>query len=66
MDKRLNMIFARRSIRSYTAEAVSAEQVKTLLEAAMAAPSTGWWNAFAACPGQSCCRCAIRSGAKDG
>lgn len=35
----IHTIFARRSIRSYTAEAVSAEHVKTLLEAAMAAPS---------------------------
>jgi len=35
----LNNIFARRSIRQYTDESVSEEQVKTLLEAAMAAPS---------------------------
>jgi len=38
-QKFIHTIFSRRSIRSYTAEAVSAEQVKTLLEAAMAAPS---------------------------
>jgi nitroreductase len=35
----IHTIFARRSIRSYTAQEVSAKQVQTLLEAAMAAPS---------------------------
>ena len=35
----LNNILARKSVRSYTAEPVSAEQVETLLKAAMAAPS---------------------------
>jgi len=40
MDKELiQTIFARRSIRRYTAEPVSETDVKTLLEAAMAAPS---------------------------
>ena len=34
-------LFARRSIRRFTAEPVTAEQVRTLLEAAMAAPSAG-------------------------
>ena len=34
-------IFARRSIRKYTAEPVDERDVKTLLEAAMAAPSAG-------------------------
>ena len=35
----LDNIFARKSVRSYTDEAVSPEQVETLLKAAMAAPS---------------------------
>jgi len=35
----IDTIFARRSIRKYTAEPVDEEDVKTLLEAAMAAPS---------------------------
>jgi len=35
----IQTIFARRSIRKYTAEPVSAEDIETLLEAAMAAPS---------------------------
>lgn len=35
----LETIFKRRSIRTYTSEPVSDEQVQTLLEAAMAAPS---------------------------
>ena len=39
MDKRLDMIFARRSIRSYTGQAISEEDLTSLLEAGMAAPS---------------------------
>lgn len=39
MDARLPFIFARRSIRRYTSEPVSDEDVQALLEAAMAAPS---------------------------
>jgi nitroreductase len=39
MDKRLEIIFARRSIRQYTGEPVRAEDVQSLLEAGMAAPS---------------------------
>jgi nitroreductase len=39
MNPVLHPIFARRSVRKYTAEPVSAEQVRDLLEAAMAAPS---------------------------
>ena len=35
----LQLIFARRSIRKYTSKPVSADDVQTLLEAAMAAPS---------------------------
>ena len=35
----IHTILARRSIRNYTAEPVAGEQVKTLLKAAMAAPS---------------------------
>jgi len=35
----INMIFTRRSIRKYTAEPVSEKDIKTMLEAAMAAPS---------------------------
>jgi len=34
-------IFERRSIRKYTSQAVSSEQIKTLLTAAMSAPSAG-------------------------
>ena len=33
------MIFARRSIRVYSGEAVSEEEIRSLLEAGMAAPS---------------------------
>ena len=41
MSKELiQTIFARRSIRKYTAEPVGEEDIKTLLEAAMAAPSS--------------------------
>ena len=39
MDPRLDAIFARRSIRAYTQEAVSEKEIKSLLEAGMAAPS---------------------------
>jgi nitroreductase len=39
MDKRLSMIFARRSIRAYTDEPVSDQDIRSLLEAGMAAPS---------------------------
>jgi nitroreductase len=39
MDDRLEMIFSRRSIRRYTGEPVSDGEIKSLLEAAMAAPS---------------------------
>jgi nitroreductase len=39
MDDKLNMIFARRSIRVYTGEPVSEEDIQSLLEAGMAAPS---------------------------
>jgi nitroreductase len=39
IDEKLGFIFGRRSIRAYTAEAVSDEAVQKLLEAAMAAPS---------------------------
>ena len=39
MDERLNMIFARRSIRAYTDEPVSEADVEALLQAGMAAPS---------------------------
>jgi nitroreductase len=39
MDKRLSMIFSRRSIRVYTDEPVSDQDVRSLLEAGMAAPS---------------------------
>ena len=35
----IQTILARRSIRKYTADPVRAEDIKTLLEAAMAAPS---------------------------
>ena len=39
IDERLGFIFRRRSIRAYTPQAVSDENVQKLLEAAMAAPS---------------------------
>jgi len=39
MDDRLDMIFARRSIREYTDEPVAPADVQALLEAGMAAPS---------------------------
>jgi nitroreductase len=39
MDTRLSPIFARRSVRSYTTDPVADETVRSLLEAAMAAPS---------------------------
>lgn len=39
MDARLSPIFARRSIREFTAESVSEQDIQALLEAAMAAPS---------------------------
>ena len=39
MDKRLEIIFSRRSIRRYTDETVSEADITSLLEAGMAAPS---------------------------
>lgn len=39
MDERLSIIFARRSIRTYTGEPVSAGDIESLLQAGMAAPS---------------------------
>jgi len=39
MDQRLNMIFARRSIRRYQTKPIPEVDVRSLLEAAMAAPS---------------------------
>jgi nitroreductase len=39
IDEKLSFIFGRRSVRTYTSEAVSDEVVQKLLEAAMAAPS---------------------------
>jgi nitroreductase len=39
MDERLNIIFARRSIRQYTGEPIGESDIKSLLEAGMAAPS---------------------------
>lgn len=39
MDERLKIIFARRSIRRYTGEPVSEADIRSLLEAGMAAPS---------------------------
>jgi len=39
MDKRLDLIFSRRSIRRYTDQPVSEEDIRGLLEAGMAAPS---------------------------
>ena len=41
MSNPLDIICARRSIRSYTDESVSEEQVRAMLEAAMSAPSAG-------------------------
>jgi nitroreductase len=42
MDSRLDIIFARRSIRAYSGEPVTEVQIRSLLEAGMAAPSA--WN----------------------
>jgi len=39
VDERLNIIFARRSIRAYSGEPVSEADVESLLQAGMAAPS---------------------------
>jgi nitroreductase len=39
MDQRLDMIYSRRSIRAYTDEPVSEDDIQALLEAGMAAPS---------------------------
>jgi nitroreductase len=39
MDKRLQIVFARRSIRKYTEQPVSEADITSLLEAGMAAPS---------------------------
>jgi len=39
MDERLKIIFSRRSIRQYTAQAVSPADMQSLLDAGMAAPS---------------------------
>jgi nitroreductase len=39
MDRRLNIIFSRRSIRAYTEEPVSEDDIQALLQAGMAAPS---------------------------
>jgi nitroreductase len=39
MDERLHIIFARRSIRAYTGEPLSEEEIESLLQAGMAAPS---------------------------
>jgi len=41
MDKRLQIIFARRSIRKYTSQLVSEADITSLLQAGMAAPSAG-------------------------
>jgi nitroreductase len=41
MDERLQIIFARRSIRRYTAQPVSEADITSLLQAGMAAPSAG-------------------------
>ncbi|MDD4181778.1 MAG: nitroreductase family protein [Victivallaceae bacterium] len=41
MDPRLNFIFKRRSIRKFTAEKITDADLKSLLEAGMAAPSAG-------------------------
>ncbi|UCE96331.1 MAG: nitroreductase family protein [Candidatus Bathyarchaeota archaeon] len=40
MSELIGLIFARRSIRKYTFEPINEENIKTLLEAAMAAPSS--------------------------
>jgi nitroreductase len=39
MDSRLNIIFCRRSVRSYTSEPIGKDDIRSLMEAAMAAPS---------------------------
>jgi len=39
MEPRLDIIFSRRSIRAYTGEPVSEDDVQALLQAGMAAPS---------------------------
>ncbi len=39
MDQRLNMIFARRSIRQYTGQPLHEDEIRSLLEAGMAAPN---------------------------
>ena len=39
MDPRLDILFARRSIRKYTGEPVTDDEITSLLEAGMAAPS---------------------------
>ena len=39
MDSRLNIIFARRSIRQYTGQPISEADIESLLQAGMAAPS---------------------------
>ena len=39
MDQRLNILFARRSIRAYSGEPISQADIQSLLEAGMAAPS---------------------------
>jgi nitroreductase len=39
MDERLNIIFSRRSIRAYTGEPLSQQDINSLLQAGMAAPS---------------------------
>ena len=41
MDERLQIIFARRSIRQYTDQPVSEADITSLLQAGMAAPSAG-------------------------
>ena len=41
MDERLQIIFARRSIRQYTGQLVSEADITSLLQAGMAAPSAG-------------------------
>ena len=41
MDPRLQLIFSRRSVRSYTGEKIEEDDIHSLLEAAMAAPSAG-------------------------
>jgi nitroreductase len=39
MDERLSIIYARRSVRDYSTEPIGQEDVRELLQAAMAAPS---------------------------